>query len=146
MAFHFSLAAVLRVRESLEHREQLALEQSYRHLYSVQKELSDQDERLTQIRASYEEELRRGTMAAGLHCLLHERARAERNRVAIEQRLSEAQNEVRRHMESYRRARQQRETVTQVRNHRFAAYQKKEALAEQKVRDDLYLLRRRRHD
>jgi len=144
MAFRFSLAAVLRIRESLEHKEQLALEQCYRQLYSLQKRLSEQDEHINRIRAEYEVCVIRGSKAANLQDLLEQRFQAERHREAIQQELTEAQEELRQQIDRYRAARQQRETVGQVRSNRFEEYQKRESLAEQKARDDLFLLRRQR--
>ena len=144
MAFRFSLAAVLRIRESLEHKEQLALEQCYRQLYSLQKRLSEQDEHINRIRAEYEVCVIRGSKAARLQDLLEQRFQAERHREAIQQELIEAQEKLRQQIDRYRAARQQRETVGQVRSHRFEEYQKRDSLAEQKARDDLFLLRRQR--
>jgi len=144
MAFRFSLAAVLRIRESLEHKEQLALEQCYRQLYTLQKRLSEQDEHINRIRAEYEVCVIRGSKAASLQDLLEQRFQAERHREAIQQELTEAQEKLRQQIDRYRAARQQRETVGQVRSNRFEEYQKHESLAEQKARDDLFLLRRQR--
>lgn len=145
MPFRFSLSAVLRIRESIEHKEQLALEQCYRQLYTIQKHLSEQDDQIAQIRQEYEDYLIRGTKAVDLHCLIEQRVQAERQRDAILRQLTEAQDRLRKQIESYRSARQQREIVGQVRTNRFEEYQKREALNEQKVRDDLFLLRRQRH-
>jgi flagellar FliJ protein len=145
MPFRFTLAAVLRIRESLERKEQLALEQCYRHLYSVQKRLSEQDDHIANIRKQYQDHLMQGTKAVELHCLLEQRFQAERQRDVIFQQFNEAQDTLRRQIEIYRSARRQRETVGQVRADRFAQYQKHEALSEQKERDDLFLLRRQRH-
>ncbi|MBI3476230.1 MAG: hypothetical protein HY010_10885 [Acidobacteria bacterium] len=144
MPFRFSLAAVLRIRESLEHKEQLALEQCYRQLFSLQQHLSKQDEHISRIRAGYEELVMRGSKAADLQELLEQRFQAERQREAILQQLTEAQEKLRQQIDRYRSARQQRETVGQVRSSRFEEYQKRESLAEQKGRDDLFLLRRQR--
>lgn len=145
MPFRFSLTAVLRIRESLERKEQLALEQCYRQLFSMQKRLSEQDDHIAQIRQQYEDHLMQGTKAVELHCFVEQRFQAERQRDGIFKELDEAQDKLRQQIESYRSARRQRETVSQVRTDRFADYQKHEALSEQKEHDDLFLLRRQRH-
>jgi flagellar biosynthesis chaperone FliJ len=144
MPFRFSLAAVLRLRESRERTEEIALEQCYRQLYSIQKLLSVQDERIAGIRECYEQDLIKGTRAADLHCLLEQRFQAEHQREAILQQLAEAQEKLRQQIEIYRSARQQREIVAQVRAGRFRQHQQREALAEQKARDDLFLVSRQR--
>jgi flagellar export protein FliJ len=144
MPFRFSLAAVLRLRESRERTEEVALEQCYRQLYSIQNLLSVQNEQIARIREHYEQDLICGTRAAELHCLLEQRFQAEHRREAILQQLAEAQDKLRQQIEIYRSARQQREIVAQVRTSRFRQYQQREALAEQKARDDLFLLSRQR--
>jgi flagellar FliJ protein len=144
MPFRFSLATVLRLRESRERTEEAALEQCYRELYSIQKQLSVQDQQIAAIRNHHEQELVRGTRAAELHCLLEQRFQSEHQRDAILQQLAEAQEKLRRQIEIYRSARQQREIVGQVRTSRFKQYQQREALAEQKARDDLFLLSKQR--
>lgn len=145
MPFKFSLATVLRLRESLEHKEQLALEQCYRHLYSLQRLLSEEDERITLIQQQYEERLIRGTKAADLHFSLEQRVQAERRRETVLHQLTEAQTKLRHQIDTYREARQKREIIDQVRSNKFQEYQKRESIAEQKARDDMFLLRRQRH-
>jgi flagellar export protein FliJ len=144
MSFRFPLAAVLRIRESLEHKEQLALEQCYQRIYSIQKRLSEHDEQLTAILTEYEARLIRGTKAVDLHVLIEQRVQIERERERTHKQLEEAQNRLREQMEHYRTARQKREILGHLRDTRFEDYQRREAFLEQKTRDDLFLLRRQR--
>lgn len=142
MAFHFALAAVLRVRESMERREQMALDQCYRQLYSIQKQLAEADARLSRLRSGYESSLAGGTRAGELQCLAGERARIEGRRVEILKQLAEGQQRLRQQLERYRTARRQREVVTELRRSARREWIRNEAVREQRFADDLFLLRR----
>jgi flagellar biosynthesis chaperone FliJ len=146
MAFRFPLAAVLRIRESLERKEQMLLEQCYQRLYLLQMRLSQVDERREGWQHGYEEKLTGGTRAVELHMLLDERQRMERQRKEILGQIAAAQEALTRQMQTYRAVRQQREIVAQLRKDSLEEYQRREQLQEQKLRDDLFLLRRHRRD
>jgi len=142
MAFHFPLATVLRVRESLEKKEQQALDQCYRHLYMVQKRLSETDARVKRLREEYADRLATGTKAAGAQCLIEEQLRVEQLRDTILKQLTQAQQALQEQLARFRAARQQREVITELRRSAYWEWSRHEAQREQRLVDDLYLLRR----
>jgi len=144
MAFHFALATVLRARETFERREQMALDQCYRQLYSVQKQLSETDGRLASLRSEYEACLAGGTKAATLRCLDEESLRVERRRLEVLKQLMQAQQVLRQQLESYHAARQKREVVSELRRSAYREWTRKESQREQRFADDLFLSRRSR--
>jgi len=142
MAFRFPLAAVLQIRESLERKEQMLLEQCYRRLYLLQMRLSQLDQALEGWRQDYETKLAAGTTALELHLELDERQRTQLRRNEVLEQIAAAQQALTRHMQTYRTVRQQREIVAQLRKNSLEEYRRREQLQEQKLRDDLFLVRR----
>lgn len=144
MAFRFSLATVLRLRESLERKEQMTLEMCYQHLATAQRRLSEVDAWLDYKRREYDEDLLQGTHAADLQFRVDERGRMETLRENVLLEIAEAQERLRLQIEAYRSARRQREIISELRKAQFEHYRYQEAAQEQKMRDDLFLLRRQR--
>jgi flagellar export protein FliJ len=144
MAFRFPLAAVLRVRESLERKEQLILEQCYNRLHELQAHLARLDEQKQSWRRRYEEQLIESTIGIHVHVLIEERQSAERQREELLRLLADAQEKLKQQMARYRAVRQQREIVSELRSQGLEKYRRLELLQEQKSRDDLFLLRRLR--
>jgi flagellar export protein FliJ len=144
MAFRFPLATVLRLRESLERKEQLALEMCYQQLAAAQRRLSEVDGWLEYKRKEYENQLLQGTSGVELQFQENERQRMENFRETVMQQIAEAQARLRQQMEMYRTVRQHREVITELRKAQFEKYRRQESLQEQKTRDDLFLLRRQR--
>jgi len=144
MAFRFPLAAVLQIRESLERKEQMLLEQCYRRLYLLQTRLSQVDQALEGWQHGYEAKLEAGTTALELHLQIDERQRTQLQRNEVLEQIVAAQQALTRQMQTYRTVRQQREIVAQLRKNSLAEYRRREQLQEQKLRDDLFLVRRQR--
>lgn len=144
MAFRFPLAAVLRVRESLERKEQLILEQCYNRLHELQLQLARLDEQKQSWRRRYEEQLIESTIGIHVHVLIEERQYAERQREELLRLIADVQEKLKQQMARYRAVRQQREIVSELRSQGLEKYRRLELLQEQKSRDDLFLLRRLR--
>ena len=144
MAFRFPLAAVLRVRESLERKEQLILEQCYNRLHELQLQLARLDEQKQSWRRRYEEQLIESTIGIHVHVLIEERQPAERQREELLRLIADVQEKLKQQMARYRAVRQQREIVSELRSQGLEKYRRLELLQEQKSRDDLFLLRRLR--
>ena len=144
MAFRFPLAAVLRVRESLERKEQLILEQCYNRLHELQLQLARLDEQKQSWRRRYEEQLIESTIGIHVHVLIEERQYAERQREELLRLITDVQEKLKQQMARYRAVRQQREIVSELRSQGLEKYRRLELLQEQKSRDDLFLLRRLR--
>jgi flagellar export protein FliJ len=144
MAFRFPLAAVLRVRESLERKEQLVLEQCYNRLHELQAHLARLDEQKQNWRQRYETQLMESTIGVNVHVLVEERQCAERQREELLRLIADAQEKLKQQMAQYRTVRQQREIVSELRSQGLEKYRRLELLQEQKSRDDLFLLRRLR--
>jgi flagellar FliJ protein len=143
MPFRFSLATLLRVRESLEHTEMLVLEKRYGEVAFVQGQLWEADQNLIRARECRQEELSRGVMAVQLQLALEEEIRQRRLRDELLKELQAAQTRLREQLDIYWKARQKRDVLQEIRKQKFEQYRREQEKSEQRERDELFLLRYR---
>jgi flagellar FliJ protein len=143
MAFKFSLASVLKLRQNLEQRELLLLERRYAELAAAQSAYWQAQAALIAERQRQQEELRSGTTAVQLQTGLEYSAELEQQRRRAELKVLEAQTRVREQQEIYWKARQQRDVLQELRQQQFEAYSREQAKSEQRERDEMFLMRRR---
>jgi flagellar biosynthesis chaperone FliJ len=144
MPFQFSLATVLRLRENLEHTELLTLEKRYSELALAQGRLWEAEQNIIRAAESRQLELSRGTTAIQLQLAIEEESQMRRQRDARLQKLQEAQEVLREQLAIYWKARQKRDILQELRKQKFDVYQRTQAKLEQRERDELFLLRRKR--
>ena len=144
MPFHFSLAAVLIYRESLEHREYIALEQ-------IQQEITRTEAHILQVEewrgiAAQERaaELARGVHSVQLQRTYEHQLALERYRDLQQDKLRELKNRLQQQLRTYELARQKRKVLDELRGHQFEAYTRGQARRQQHILDELFLVRRRR--
>jgi len=144
MAFKFTLAAVLRLRESIEARELQVLEQTQyeiAHTVHLLETLRDQDVAQHAIR---ERELGSGTPGAHL-CVLEEAKRLLRQqRRSLEELLVKLQVRREQLLASYEAARRGRKVLSELRERQREAYELQAERARQQVADDMFLMRHRK--
>ena len=142
MPFRFSLSAVLRLRESLERREYLALQALHAQVAETRSDIKALEQKLVQARIQRSNRLQEGIFAAHLQLELAGETRIEHKRQTLLGKLAELQSQVKEQIGRYRHARQQRETLEALRRKRFEEYAREQAVREQQASDELFLLRR----
>jgi len=142
MPFRFPLQAVLHYRQSLEHQQELRLRTANQQVARVQHLIELADGHRQDLYASQSEELRQGISAAELQFGLLYEKELLRQRHELEQRLAQVQQLREQQREIFRRARQAREILENVRDRQLESYRKEGARREQRGLDDLFLLRR----
>jgi flagellar export protein FliJ len=142
MAFHFVLQPVLRLRQSLEDRERLRLALVLSCLAKLDQACRQLDLQQNQIAKAVRDRLQSGMAAAELHfeqarvsalqrnksTLLLQRAALEKEKVAQERALAEAQRK--------------RKTVENMRERQFDLYRQAQQRIDQQRVDELYSARR----
>jgi flagellar export protein FliJ len=143
MAFRFSLATVLRVRENLEHTEALRLEKCYANLAKVQGMLWEAEQNIARARQTRQDELAQGVTAIELQLGLDEEARWKQRSAQLLQQMREAQARLKDQILAYRKARQNRDVLEELRKQKADSYRREQEKSEQRERDEAFLLRRR---
>jgi flagellar export protein FliJ len=143
MPFRFTLSTVLKLRDNLEQKEASILERRYAELAAAQGRLWEAEQNIVRAREERSEDLKQGVAAIELQLALQNETHLKRYRDALQQKLQEAQSKLREQIEIYKNARQQRDTLDQLRTQQFESYQREEAKSEQQQRDELHLMRHR---
>jgi len=146
MAFRFSLAAVLKLRESLEKQE-------YSNLLKVRKEIADIEDA---IQASMDHELSaeetrktelgRGMPASHLQDSYEKAHPLQQHREILKVTLKETEKKRDEQLKRYRVARQGREMLEKIRERQYSEYLQEKNKQEQAMVDDLFLARLKRHN
>ena len=145
MAFHFSLDIVLRVRQSLEHQEELLLREANHRVMTLEQQAEELNAWLAADARQQRQQLVCGLSAAELHFDLLCRSVLQERRRTLEKDAVEARAARDNRAASFRQARQQREVVETLRQRQFELYRQLEARKHQRQVDDLFLIRRARH-
>jgi flagellar export protein FliJ len=146
MPFRFSLTTVLKVRENIEQKESRALEKCYVELSAAQGRLWEAEQNISREQQEREAELKQGTSAFQLQMSLEEERRLKEVRDQHIKKLAEAQARLREQIEIYKRARQQRDTMEELRIQQAEEYRREQLKNEQQERDELFLMRHRLRD
>jgi flagellar export protein FliJ len=142
MPFRFPLQAVLHLRQSLEHQQELRLRAANQQVARVQHLMEQMDGRKHHLQTIQTEELSAGTTAAELRFGLMREADLLRHRQVLEQELARLHQLREQQREIFQQARRARETLESVRDQQLRLYQKEAERREQKSLDDLFLMRR----
>ncbi|HUO13767.1 MAG TPA: flagellar FliJ family protein [Verrucomicrobiae bacterium] len=141
MSFHFSLDAVLRLRQSLEHQQELRLRAANQQIAKLRHLIDLVDHRGEQMRSQAARQMSDGATAAELRFGLLCQAELAKQRNVLAQeylRVQKIRDEQQRLFEHVRR---QREMVETLRERRFRDYQKDLARRKQRDLDEMFLLR-----
>ena len=144
MAFRFSLAAVLKVREAVENRELYRLERIQQEiaqtLQSLQ-ELNQERQEYTELRP---QALARAVYAMDLLHLDQARQSLDSRGNALERALATLQTQRLEQLDRYQAARRGRQVLSDMFEHQRKAYQVAMDRKQQRVQDDIFLSRRNR--
>ena len=144
MPFQFTLAAVLIYRESLEHREYVALEQIQQEITRTEAQILQIEEWRGVAAQQRAAELARGVRSVQLQQAYEYEVALERHRDFQQGKLRELKARLQQQLKSYEQARQKRRVLDELRSHQFEAYTRIQARRQQHLLDELFLARRRR--
>jgi flagellar FliJ protein len=142
MTFRFSLQALLRFRKSMEHQQELLLQEANHQVARVRHEIESVDQCMAEMTAREARELDSGVSAAELQFEGLCRSVLLEHRRQLEKALAEREEIRVRRSQAFHQARQQREVVDTLRQNQLQTYRQQEKRAEQRYLDELFLLRR----
>lgn len=138
MAFRFPLATVLRFRQSIEKREELALQKVLVDIAQNIRKIEQLSARIAEAQQMREETLRQYTSAFQLQSMLCEvQIAAERRRSLIDSLASLEQKRIMQ-MTAYQAALQDRRTLSELEGRRREEYKVERERAQQKQVDDIF--------
>jgi len=145
MPFHFSLAAVLRLRQNLEERERLRLQALHARRAALQCQLDETRAAMLKLQSGNAKRLRAESLTgAELQFLRLIEDSLEGQLAKLKQAAERMQQQIAEQAQRYRERRQAREALQSLREARFAEYRIQQQRREQALLDELYLLRRSR--
>jgi flagellar export protein FliJ len=143
MAFHFTLAAVLRYRQSLEEREELRLHSLLARQATLLQEVEHTRDAGLQLQNSLELALQQSAIpAVEVQFASLQRNGIERQQAVLESRRVKLASEIAQQTARYRQERQKREGLESLREMQWKDYRVRQVRREQAMLDELHLLRR----
>lgn len=144
MAFRFTLEQVLRVRESVERREEMALQRAEMEVARVRRRIEELSEELAQANRKRDEVLKEPTQAYLLQGMDAEiKAIVEARQTMTETlKIVEGQRDQQRRI--YQAAHNGRRMLTDLETQQRTEYEQEEVKAQQKKIDDLFAARAQR--
>jgi flagellar export protein FliJ len=143
MAFRFSLDAVLRFRESVEHSEEAALLRIVQQIIAAEQALQQVGAEQIRIREQREKDLAFTLPAAHLLEITERELHLKLTADGLRARLRELEIQRLAQLAVYQTARQDREVLSEFRGHQRYAYQLQQKRQEQKTLDEMFLARSR---
>jgi flagellar export protein FliJ len=144
MAFRFTLATVLRVRESIEKREERALRKIQLEMARVLRQIDEIDANIAQSQNARNQLLQQPTPAGQLQTMLWEAQGAMEKRKTLLQTLRALEQQRNQQLQVYQAAHRDHETLINLANEQRAAYELADARTQQKYLDDIFMARRHR--
>jgi flagellar export protein FliJ len=144
MAFQFSLAAVLRVRESIEEREECTLQSIQLEVASTRHQIEELSARIGGAHRTREKALQQTISGGHLHTLLWEEQAAEQRLRSMLGQLQVLEQARDKQMKVYQAAHREREMLTDIRKRQKDIYEREWLREEQKRLDDIFMARRHR--
>ena len=141
MAFDFSLEPVLRLKRGQERLERRKLEAIHSEQAQVLANLDEIVESHLESRRRVQRELALTMTGSELQFHAKRDEGATNFRLALRTRLAEIEQRRLTQMQVYRKIRQSRETLENLRNRKLEIYRVEQARREQQVLDDLFLMR-----
>ncbi len=142
MAFRFPLQALLHLRQSVEHQQELRLKAANQQVAKTRHVIEQVDIRVGQVRQLASRELVSGTTSAELRFTLEIEQTMHAQRHDLEAHLAHAVSIRNRQQLIFQQARRERETFESLRDQQRHEYERETARKQQRQLDDLFLLRR----
>ena|SRR6266851_4761669 len=144
MAFHFSLATVLRVRAIIEEREEGILQKILFDISKVFDDLERIDAQTEEADNSRHAEVLKPCIGLDVHASYGEVKELKQRRKDFEDKIQKLEEARDRQLTIYEAARRNREMLTDMREKKRTAYDAEMNKREQKTLDDNYISRRGR--
>jgi flagellar export protein FliJ len=144
MAFRFPLATVLRYRESIERREERALQRVQLEMARVSHQIEELNAAIARAHGTTEQALRQPMPASHLQSMLWEAQVAEERKNALLKTLQTLEQQREKQMKIYQAAHQDRETLISLFEQQRSVYEQGQVRAQQKFLDDIFIARRHR--
>ena len=144
MGFRFTLAAVLRLREIAEEREERLLSSILRKIAQTRQAIEDVDAALLQMALGHDAGLSSTMVAGELQSFYERREILRAARRSHEEQLVKLEELRRQQLAIYQQAHRGRRMLTDMRMDQRAAWHAERSRLEQKAADDLFLARRSR--
>jgi flagellar export protein FliJ len=144
MAFRFALATVLRVRESIEQREERALQKIQLEMARVAHQIEELNEAMVKAHEAREQALRKAMPGGELQSMLWQVQAAGEAKKALLATLQEMEKLRLQQMKVYQAAHRDHETMINMFNEQRDAYEVEQARSQQKYLDDIFMARRHR--
>jgi flagellar export protein FliJ len=144
MAFRFPLATVLRVRESIEQREERALKKIQLEMARVARQIEELNEAMAKAHEAREQALRQTMPGGELQSMLWQVQAAGEVKKALLATLQELEKLRLQQLKVYQAAHRDHETMINIFNEQRDAYEVEQARSQQKYLDDIFMARRHR--
>jgi flagellar export protein FliJ len=141
MAFHFSLATVLRVRAIIEEREEGILQKILFDISKVFDDLERIDTRIEEADESRNAEVMKPCIGLDVHAYYGEVMELKQRRKDLGEKIQKLEEARDRQLAVYEAARRNREMLTEMREKKRAAHEVEMNKREQKALDDNYISR-----
>jgi flagellar biosynthesis chaperone FliJ len=141
MAFRFSLAAVLKYREELEKREELALELRREVVARLKANLAEAEGKRLRLQAERELLLERGALGDDLIYATEQEERVKIIQEELRRNISAAMLDYQNQMKVFLAARQKREILNELRNAKKESYCVQQERREQQNTDEIFIAR-----
>jgi flagellar export protein FliJ len=142
MAFHFSLKALLRLRESVERAELMRLQTIAAQAVQLRLEIESIDSEIRTRRQELFDHTATGISGAELHLAALSEAARQQRRTQTLTKLHEVEQLRKKQQLRYTHAHQQREILSNLRERQLAVYVREQNRREQQQVDELFLIRR----
>jgi len=144
MPFRFSLAAVLRVRESIEEREERALRKIQLKISRTARQIEELDVEISGLHSEREQEMKLPIQAARLRLFLGRLEVSIEKRKALCTQLETLKQDRDQQMAVYRSAHRNRETLTEMSSKLKDVYELEQDRVDQNTVDEIFIMRRPR--
>ena len=144
MAFRFTLAQVLRVRQSIERREELALQRAELDVARAQRRIEELTDNLAKAGKARDEAILRPMQAFELQCMNAEMSSIAAEREAVFATLHKLMQQRDAQRKVYQSAHTARQMLTDMSAQQRAEYDQEQARAQQKRLDDIFAARLQR--
>lgn len=141
MSFRFPLATVLRLRESIEKREELTMQTLQMEVVRIRQSIDALSHDIEQRHQRLQVEIERSLEANQLQLELSEIERSVEKRNVLRRELEVALHRHKEQSRVYRAAARARQTLTEMQSECRAAYDQKQDRIQQKFLDDNFVAR-----
>ena len=141
MAFRFSLASVLRLRESLEKREEIALQMIQMEIALLRRNIDELTAEIAQRYEGLQAQMLHPVEARRMHLMLNEIDQAIDVRQDLILKLEVSLQKQHEQLKAYRNAVRDRRTLSEMRSQKLAEYEQSQQRLQQKFIDDIFAAR-----